>query len=151
MKYTSRWEMPEVTFYQVEDHGFPAHEGKPLYCYGKPGETNDNGIPKTGELFLELDRALVAWVGEKYTGPRGAGGTGVGTAADWFMRMIGADQLVEVDYSSGQKALQEAVADTRRYDGPIYQRARAISTELEKRGLVLATLNTGGALTADSR
>lgn len=151
MKYTNRWEMPEVTFYQVEGHGFEAYGDRPLFAYGKPNETDGRGIPKTGELYAELDRALVAWVAEKYTGPRGAGGTGVGTAADWFMRMIGADQLVEVDYSSGQKALQEVVADTRQYDGPIYQRARAISTELEKRGLVLATLNQGGALTADGR
>lgn len=143
MKYTSRWEMPEVTFYQVEDHGFPAHEGKPLYAYGKPGETNSNGIPKTGELFVALDRALVAWVSEKYTGPRGAGGSGVGTAADWFMRMIGADQLVAVDYQAGQKALQDVLAATRREDGPIYSRARAMETELEKRGLVIAALNHG--------
>lgn len=143
MKYTSRWEMPEVTFYQVEDHGFPAHEGRPLYAYGKPGETNANGIPKTGELHVALDRALVAWVAEKYTGPRGAGGTGVGTAADWFMRMIGADQLVEVDYQAGQKALQDVLVATRREDGPIYSRARAISVELEKRGLVVAAQNHG--------
>lgn len=143
MKYTNRWEMPGVTFYQVEDHPFEAHAGRPLFAYGKPGETDNHGIPKTGELYPALDRALVAWVGEKYTGPRGAGGTGVGTAADWFMRMIGADELVAVDYSAGQKALQEVIADTRKYDGPIYQRARAIETELEKRGLVLAAHNHG--------
>lgn len=143
MKYTSRWEMPEVTFYQVEDHGFEAHEGRPLYAYGKPGDTNDRGIPKTGELYAELDRALVAWVAEKYTGPRGAGGTGVGTAADWFMRMIGADQLVAVDYQAGQKALQEVIVATAKYDGPIYSRARAMETELEKRGLVIAANNHG--------
>jgi len=143
VKYTSRWEMPEVTFYQVEDHGFPQHEGKPLYCYGKPGETNDNGIPKTGELFLELDRALVAWVGEKYTGPRGAGGTGVGTAADWFMQMIGADEVVPVDRGRSKKALQEIIVATARFDGPIYRRADAMETELAKRGLVLARMNNG--------
>jgi hypothetical protein len=143
MKYTNRWEMPEVTFYQVEGHGFEAHEGKPLYAYGKPNETDGRGVPKTGELYAALDRALVAWVAEKYTGPRGAGGTGVGTAADWFMRMIGADQLVEVDYQAGQKALQEVIVATAKHDGPIYGRARAMSVELEKRGLVVAAQNHG--------
>lgn len=142
MKYTNRWEMPEVWFYQVEGHGFEAHEGRPLFAYGKPGEMDDRGVPKTGELFVALDRALVAWVAEKYTGARGAGGTGVDTAAGWFMRMIGADTLVPVDYSEGQKVLQEVIADTRKHDGPIYGRARAMETELEKRGLVIAKLNT---------
>jgi hypothetical protein len=146
MKYTSRWEMPEVWFYQVEGHGFAADEGRPLYAYGKPGDTDDNGIPKTGELYAALDRALVAWVAEKYTGPRGAGGSGVGTAADWFMRMIGADDLVAVDHQAGQKALTEALASTsvaHTIGGPLYRRAQAVSAELDKRGLVIARMNHG--------
>lgn len=137
MRYTNRWTLPEVTFYQVEDHGFEVYKDRPLYAYGKPNDTNDRGIPRIGELFASLDRALVSWVGEKYTGPRGAGGTGVGTAADWFARMIGMDQLVAVDYQSGQKALQEVIASTAKY-GPIYSRARAMTNELEARGLTLA-------------
>lgn len=44
----------------------------------------------SNELYPSLDEAMVAAVGEKYTGKRGAGGTAVGTAADWFMSMIGA-------------------------------------------------------------
>lgn len=143
MKYTNRWEMPEVTFYQVEDHGFSAHEGRPLYAYGKPGETNHHGIPKTGELYPALDRALVAWVAEKYTGPRGADGTGIGTAADWFMRMIGADQLVVAEDREVQSTLQEVLHATQREDGPLFRRARAITAELERQGLVLAALNHG--------
>lgn len=143
MRFTNRWEMPEVTFYRVEGHGFDEYEGKPLYCYGKPGETNDNGIPETGELYVALDRAMVAWVGEKYTGPRGAGGKGVGTAADWFMKMIGADEVVEVGHASGQVALIDVLAATAKYDGPIYRRADAMATELAKRGLVLAAMNHG--------
>jgi hypothetical protein len=139
MKYGKRWEMPEVTFYEVVDHGFEQHKGRPLYAYGKPGETDSHGIPKTGELHAALDRALIAWVGEKYTGPRGAGGQGVGTAADWFARMIGMDTLVEVNYQDGQKALQEIIHSTARYDGPIYVRAKAMTDELEARGLTLAT------------
>ncbi len=142
MKYTNRWEMPEVTFYQVEDHGFSGYGDRPLFAYGPPGATDDRGIPKTGELHEALDRALVAWVAEKYTGPRGAGGTGVDTAAGWFMRMIGADTLVPVEHPEGQKVLQDVIADTRKYDGPIYQRARAMETELADRGLVIAKMNT---------
>lgn len=138
MRYTNRWTLPGVTFYQVEGHGFEMYGDRPLYAYGKPDDMNDRGVPKTGELFVSLDRALISWVGEKYTGPRGAGGTGVGTAADWFARMIGMDQLVAVDYSSGQKALQEVIASTAKYDGPIYSRARAMTNELEARGLTLA-------------
>lgn len=135
MRYTNRWEMPEVTFYQVE--GF-TEDGRTLYAYGKPNDMDDRGKPRTGELFNSLDRALIAWVGEKYTGPRGAGGTGVGTAADWFARMIGMDQLVAVDYQSGQKAVTEILASTAKHDGPLYRRARAVTDELEARGLTLA-------------
>lgn len=135
MRYANRWTLPEVTFYEVE--GF-TEDGRTLYAYGKPDDMDDRGRPKTGELFNSLDRALIAWVGEKYTGPRGAGGTGVGTAADWFARMIGMDQLVAVDYSSGQKALQEIIVATAKHDGPIYRRARAMSDEMDARGLTLA-------------
>lgn len=148
MRFTNRWEMPEVTFYTIEDHGFPTFEGRPMYAYGKPGDTDSKGMPKVGEFFPELERALVAWVGEKYTGPRGAGGSGVGTAADWFFRMIGADTLVTVDYRSGQTALQEVLHETQREDGPLYRRARAITDRLEARGLVIATHNSGGKIGA---
>lgn len=142
MKYTSRWQMPEVWFYQVEGHGFTSYEDRPLYAYGKPNDTDQHGVPITGELFPGLDRALVAWVAEKYTGPRGAGGTGVGTAADWFMKMIGADSLVPAGYAETRAALNDAIADTAKHDGPIYKRAQAMETELYKRGLILARLNT---------
>jgi hypothetical protein len=142
MKFTSRWEMPEVWFYQVEKHGFQP-EDRLLYAYGKPGDVNDKGVPTVGELYDSLDRAMIGWVGEKYTSARGAHGSGVGTAADWFARMIGMDTLVEVDYQAGQKALTDIVADTQRYDGPIYRRAQAMSEELDKRGLVLAAVNRG--------
>jgi hypothetical protein len=141
VRYTNRWTLPEVTFYQVEDHGFSGHGDRPLYAYGDPDAMDSRGLPKTGELFISLDRALIAWVGEKYTGPRGAGGTGVGTAADWFARMIGMDELVAVDYQTGQKALGEIIASTAQHDGPIYRRAQAMTSELEVRGLTIATFN----------
>jgi hypothetical protein len=141
MRYTNRWALPEVMFYQVEDHGFSGHGDRPLYAYGKPDEMDSRGLPKTGELFVSLDRALIAWVGEKYTGPRGAGGTGVGTAANWFARMIGMDTLVAVDYSGGQKLLTTVLAETAKHDGPIYVRARAVADGLEAAGVTLATFN----------
>lgn len=143
MKYTNRWTLPEVTFYQVEDHGFPAFEGQPLFAYGKPDAMDAHGLPKVGELYPSLDRALIAWVGEKYTGPRGAGGTGVGTAADWFARMIGMDTLVPISHADRSKVLTEVLATTTEHNGPVWRRARAMDDELEARGLVLATMNDG--------
>jgi hypothetical protein len=89
-RYTNRWTVGEWTFYQVEDHGFTGElEGKPLFGFTTE-PTAFTGKPKLGELYDSLEHAMVSAVGEKYTGRRGAGGTGVGTAADWFMRMIGA-------------------------------------------------------------
>lgn len=143
MKFTRRWEMPEVTFYEVSDHGFQAHEGEALYAFGKPDDMNDQGEPKVGDLYPALDRALVAWVGEKYTGPRGAGGTGVGTAADWFFRMISANELVEVHMGSGTRAVIEVLSATNSYDQSLLRRARAIEDALERRGLKLAKMNHG--------
>lgn len=144
MRYANRWEMPEVTFYEVEDHGFTVAGSQPtLYAYGKPNDMDGRGIPKTGELYASLDRAMVAWVAEKYTGPRGAGGPGVGTAADWFLKMIGADEVVPVNHQDGQKALVEVLAATAEHNGPTWRRARAMGDELEARGLVLAAMNHG--------
>lgn len=41
------------------------------------------------ELYATMDFCLVSMIGEKYTGMRGASGEGVGTAADWFAKMVG--------------------------------------------------------------
>ncbi len=89
----------EWTFFEITGHSFSGDlEGKPLYEV----EVAGGGERVITEMFASLDEAMVAAVGAKWTGPRGAGGTGVGTAADWFMRMIGyeqgktwADQLAE--------------------------------------------------------
>lgn len=140
MRVVNYWELPGLgTVYEIEGHGFIGldYENKTLYAYGK-GEVNDKGEPKVGEYHRTLDRALIAAVGEKYTGPRGAGGTGVGTAADWFARMIGMDQLVEPEYASGQKALQEVLHETQQEDGPLWRRARAVTQRLEARGMTIA-------------
>lgn len=87
MTYPNCWTVGEWTFYQIEGHGFSDITG-PLYGFEHNGKRE--GHPKFGELYETLEHAMVAAVGEKYTGRRGAGGSGVGTAADWFMKMIGA-------------------------------------------------------------
>lgn len=139
MRYPNRWIVGEWTFYEVTDHGLSSYGNRPLFAFGD-GSRDDRGRPKFGGLYVSLEHAMVAAVGEKYTGPRGAGGTGVGTAADWFMKMIGAEDLVTVDYQSGRKALAEALASTSMStNGPHSVRAGMLSDELEARGLVLAT------------
>lgn len=85
MPASNRWTVGEYTFTEHTEHGFPDFEGKPLYKFEINGK-------RSMEMYPSLDEALVAAVGEKYTGPRGAGGSGVGTAADWFLRMIGAER-----------------------------------------------------------
>lgn len=146
MRFPNRWTVGDWTFYEVEDHGFTGEmEGRNLYAFGD-GSTVQNGSragqPKFGELYTSLDRAIIAAVGEKYTGPRGAGGTGVGTAADWFARMIGMDSLVAVDYSKGQEAVREILHDTET-ETQRWKRARVMTDELGKRGLVIAAMNHG--------
>lgn len=140
MRATMLAQLGDWTFWEVWDHGFtgPEYDGKPLFGYEKVRDPGEPGKPKIGEFHRTLDRAIISAVGEKYTGPRGAGGTGVGTAADWFARMIGMDALVEPEYASGQKALQEVLHETQREDGPLYRRARAITDRLEARGMTIA-------------
>lgn len=142
MKYPNRWTVGEWTFYQVIDHGFGGeHEDKPLYGFttDKPLHAGPFEPPKLGELYPSLEHAMVAAVGEKYSGRRGAGGTGVGTAADWFMRMIGADQLVPVG-AEGRRAMAAALAN----DAPDPTgAARRIETLLRDKGYTLAKVNTG--------
>lgn len=143
MTYTMAGQLGDWTFWAWDGHPFENHQGRTLYAYEPVSKPGEPGKPNTGEWFASLDRAMIAAVGGKYTGPRGAGGTGVGTAADWFARMIGMDSLVAVDYPAGQKALTEVYAVTRVYDGPVYQRIQAMGAELESRGLVLAAMNHG--------
>ena len=50
---------------------------------------------RSTEYFLTDEEAIVQAIAAKYTAPRGASGAGVGTAADWFMKMIGADRDLE--------------------------------------------------------
>lgn len=140
MRVTMLAQLGDWTFWEVWDHGFtgPSYDGKPLFGYEKVSDPGEPGKPRIKEYHHSLDRAIVSAVGEKYTGPRGAGGTGVGTAADWFCRMIGMDKLVEPDYAMSQKAIQEVLHETQREDGPLYRRAKAVTERLEARGMTIA-------------
>ena len=139
MRATMLAQLGDWTFWEVWDHGFigPEYDGKPLFGYENVSNPGTPGKPKLGEYHRSLDRAIVAAVGEKYTGPRGAGGTGVGTAADWFCKMIGMDQLAEIGYADNQRALRDALHDTET-ETTRWKRARLVNEKLEDQGLVLA-------------
>lgn len=137
MRYVVLTELGEWTFYKVLNHGFTDHGDRPLYTFATgPVEFDRRQNPKTGEFYNSLDRAIIAAVGEKYTGARGAGGSGVGTAADWFARMIGMDDLVPVGHADVQRALIEILADTG--GRTAMRQAQMVESELSKRNLTLA-------------
>jgi hypothetical protein len=78
------------TFEEVEGHGFSSTPGS-MWRF-RIEDKRDNHT-----YYATLDHALASAVAERWTGPRGAGGAGVGTAADWFMAMIGASAVETVD------------------------------------------------------
>lgn len=135
MKYNIVGTIGDWTFYAGTDHGFAGEfAGRPLYGYAQAvPESTATGKPDVNWWFPSLDNAMVAAVAEKYTGPRG--GSGVGTAADWFMRMIGADQL-QVAGHVGTAALTSALVD----NGVTADRwmVRRIERAMEIQGVVLA-------------
>lgn len=140
MRATMLAQLGDWTFWEIWEHGFtgPEYDGRPLFGYEKTLDPGEPGKPKIREYHRSLDRAIIAAVGEKYTGPRGAGGTGVGTAADWFAKMIGMDALVPVDYARGQEVVRELLHDTETVNMR-WKRARTMTDMLEARGLTLAS------------
>lgn len=85
LKYPSNvWTVGEYEFREFTKHPFDSIDG-PVYTFTIGGQKR-----RYDEAYESLDEALVAAVGEKYTGPRGAGGSGTDTAAGWFLRAIGA-------------------------------------------------------------
>lgn len=89
MIYLNRWLVGQWQFVEVD--GVEIHDSyknHKLYSYALADA--DVEAQASREWFLSIEHAMASAIAEKYTGPRGAGGTGVGTAADWFMRMIGA-------------------------------------------------------------
>lgn len=88
------------TFEEVAGHGFSDHPGT-MWRF------TITGMRDNSTYFPTLDHALVSAVGERWTGPRGAGGSGVGTAADWFMAMIGASAVETVEHLINETTGQE--------------------------------------------
>ena len=137
-RYTNRWPIGDWTFYQIEDHGFTNHDG-PMFAYGSGQQT---GKPETGEWYPNLEHAMAAAIAEKFTGKRGAGGTGVGTAADWFMKALGAYETVPIDRPDQE--LTQALAATDSYRGPLFGRSHRMADWLAARGLTIARVRNGG-------
>lgn len=82
-------------FWKLTEHTFGGeYANRPLYSFTTSTVGNAHN-PRVTEWYGSIDHAMAAAIAEKHTGARGAGGNGVGTAADWFMRMIGADQTEE--------------------------------------------------------
>lgn len=79
-----RWTVGEWEFQEVEIL-WGSHEWRTFYRF------TAEGLAPNNELYDTLEHAMAEAIGSKYTGPRGAGGSGVNTAAGWFLRMIGAD------------------------------------------------------------
>jgi hypothetical protein len=79
------WTVGPYRLEEVVDHPFDKITSGPMYRYAINGKISS-------EMFESLDRAIVAAVGERHMGPRGAGGNAVGTAADWFCKMIDLDE-----------------------------------------------------------
>lgn len=137
MRYEIAGTVGGWTFYEVTDHGFGEElTDRPIYGYADAvPDGTAAGKPKIQEFYPSLDHAMVAAVGEKYAGPRRASGSGVGTAADWFMRMIGADQLMPAG-DEGSHALASALVE----NGASADRwvVRRIETALRKAGYTVA-------------
>lgn len=132
----SIWELPDLgEVHQIDDHGLGGvHEGKPLFRFRLAGSVRPNF-----ELYNTIERALVALVAAKYTGERGAGGTGVGTAADWFMRAIGADKLTAVEDRDAAVELTTALNAAEGFPPvPLHQLGQRIINALESKGYVIA-------------
>jgi hypothetical protein len=141
MHPTNRWTVGQWLFTEIDGRQISdTYEGRTLYGFSPAGEP-PGAAGRISEWYNTLEHAMAAAIAEKYTGPRGAGGSGVGTAADWFMRMIGADALVAAEDREVQSTLQEVLHATQKHDGPLFRRARAITAELERQGLVLARQN----------
>jgi hypothetical protein len=140
LHYMNRWSIGLWQFFEIDGRQLSnSYGGRKLY--GFETQAGDGARPEVSnvhEWYDSLEHAMAAAIAEKYTGRRGAGGTGVGTAADWFMRMIGADKLVAAEDREVQSTIQEVLHETQREDGPLFRRARAITDRLEARGIVLA-------------
>lgn len=85
--YPQRWTVGEWTFFEVDEHGFDSYKDVLLYTWTGPGQG------ATTTYYETLEQAMAEAVAAKHMGAAGAGGIAVGTAAAWFMRMIGIDEV----------------------------------------------------------
>jgi len=136
---TQTWTIGEWIFSEIDGRQISdTYEGRKLYGFAQAIVEGSSQAGRVNEWYNTLEHAMAAAIAEKYTGPRGAGGTGVGTAADWFMRMIGADQLVDAG-AEGRTALSEAMNKYRTTGLPLA--ANRVERELESQGIILARQN----------
>jgi hypothetical protein len=84
-RIVERWIVGDYTMFEVRMN----HSGDTLYGFSIGNTVADRDKPQGSELYVSLDMAMIACIGEKYTGPRGANGRNVDTAAGWFAKMIG--------------------------------------------------------------
>lgn len=130
------WTFPNLgDVNQINDHGIGGvHEGKPMFSFRLVSAKRPNF-----ELYNTVEHALVALIAAKYTGERGAGGTGVGTAADWFMQMIGAERLSQVRERDAAVELTTAINAAEGFPPvPMHELGRRIINALESKGYVIA-------------
>jgi hypothetical protein len=83
-RITNRWVVGEYTITEYAD----VWGGEDVTTYATKIGDQRESIWR----HLSLDKALLAVVAEKHTGPPMAGGGGVGSAADWFALAIGLEK-----------------------------------------------------------
>jgi hypothetical protein len=98
------WTVGPYRLEEVVDHPFDKITSGPMYRYAINGKISS-------EMFESLDRAIVAAVGERHMGPRGAGGNAVGTAADWFCVMVGMAETQTKQAPAEEKDGSAPIAD----------------------------------------
>ena len=135
-RYENRWTVGEWTFYEVAGHGFPTNPDKPVFRYERDGIEDHAQDP---DSYGSLEQAMAAAIASKHTGVRGAGGTGVGTAADWFIRSLGLGHPVELEQGEARDAVVTALAESEGFPavGPAVF-ARRVLGQFGKLGVFLA-------------
>lgn len=135
-RFENRWTVGEWTFYEVAGHGFPMNPDKPVYRYERDGIEEHE---QDRNSYWNLEEAMAAAIASKHTGVQGAGGTGVGTAAMWFIRSLGIGHPVELTRQEAAVALVAALDESQGFPSvspPVY--ARRVLSAFDKRGLFIA-------------
>ncbi len=78
------WTVDNYVIYRVR-----MKHGQKMEFYGYTIDGSDIRDSKSTEFYLTIEHAMAAAIAEKHIGRRGASGTAVGTADDWFMKMCG--------------------------------------------------------------